>query len=195
MHDHRPTRLLAAVAALATATTIAACGVSSPSRSDTQANSNAASRSGPSTAPSSSTGGLSSASSSTLAFSRCMRANGVPNFPDLRHKGMLIEAAGQTLTVDGVSVNAPAFVAAKASCERYLPHEQASSTQAAQQRRRDLRFAKCMRSHGVPNFPDPRAAGSSGSNQVARLPAGIAQSPAFQTAAKACGGGPKGPIG
>jgi hypothetical protein len=124
-----------------------------------------------------------------------MRANGVPNFPDLRGKGMLIQASGQTLSVNGVSVNAPAFAAAKARCERYLPHEQASPAQAAQQRQRSLQFARCMRSHGVTNFPDPKIVSSSQGNQVARLPGINPQPPAFQTAAKACGGGPKGPFG
>jgi hypothetical protein len=130
-----------------------------------------------------------------------MRENGVPNFPDLHNNarsgsGMLIQASGQELTVNGVSVNAPAFVAAKTKCERYLPHQQATPAQAAQQHERDLTFAKCMRSHGVPNFADPSATNSSSNNQVARLPPGVnIGSPAFQTAAKACGGGPKGPIG
>ncbi|MGH2873376.1 MAG: hypothetical protein ACRDL5_13070, partial [Solirubrobacteraceae bacterium] len=133
---------------------------------------------------------------STVAFSRCMRANGVPNFPDLRGGGMLLEANGHSsLLVNGVTVNAPAFATARTKCQRYLPHQQAGPTQAAQQQQRDLKFAKCMRSHGVPNFPDPQVSSSSANNHVARLPAGIARSPAFQTAAKACGGGPKGPIG
>lgn len=50
-----------------------------------------------------------------------------------------------------------------------------------------LAFAKCMRSHAVPNFPD-------GPN----IPDGVAQSPAFQSAAAVCrsklqpGGGPHG---
>ncbi len=52
-----------------------------------------------------------------------------------------------------------------------------------------LAFANCMRSHGVPNFPD-------GPN----LPDTLAQSPAFRSAAQACrsklqpGGGPHGGI-
>jgi hypothetical protein len=122
-----------------------------------------------------------------------MRANGVPNFPDLSNNGMRIEANGQTLSVNGVSVNAPAFQAARQECQKYLPHQQATPTQAAQQRQRGLNFAKCMRSHGVPNFPDPKIISSSGGNHVAYLPGINLQAPAFQAAAKACGGGPKGP--
>jgi hypothetical protein len=50
-----------------------------------------------------------------------------------------------------------------------------------------------MRSHGVPGFPDPKVISSSGGNQRVYLSGVNPQSPAFQAAAKACGGGPKGP--
>ena len=56
-----------------------------------------------------------------------------------------------------------------------------------------LAFAECMRSHGVPNFPDPSAGGG------INLPDALEQSPAFQSAAAACrkrlsGGDPRGGI-
>jgi hypothetical protein len=122
-----------------------------------------------------------------------MRANGVPNFPDLAGHGMLIQGAAHTLTINGVSVHAPAFQAARGRCQKYLPSQQATPAQAAQQRQRGLRFANCMRSHGVPNFPDPKVLSSHDGNQQVYLPGINIQSPAFQSAAKACGGGPKGP--
>ncbi len=78
-------------------------------------------------------------------------------------------------------------------CERYMPRAQASQSQSAQQTQRGLQFARCMRSHGVPNFPDPKVITGTASNQEAYLPGIDPQSPAFQSAAKACGGGPKGP--
>lgn len=193
MHTHpntqrpRSARLLRTAAALVTATTIAACGSSTPNGSTPP--SGATTRTG-------ARASTNSSSRSTLAFSKCMRANGVPNFPDLGSNGMLIQGTGQTLAVNGVSVNAPAFQSARAQCQKYLPSQQATPAQAAQQRQRGLRFAKCMRSHGVPNFPDPQVLSGHGGNQVARL-TGISaaefNSPAFQAAAKACGGGPKGP--
>jgi hypothetical protein len=135
-----------------------------------------------------------SAARSELGFSKCMRANGVPNFPDLSNNGMRIEASpGQTLSINGVSINAPAFAAARQKCQKYLPHQQATPAQAAQQRQQGLEFSKCMRSHGVPNFPDPKVVSSAGGNRTVYLPGINFQSPAFQAAAKACGGGPKGP--
>jgi hypothetical protein len=122
-----------------------------------------------------------------------MRANGVPNFPDLSSNGMLTQGNGQTITVNGITVNAPVYIAARAKCDKYLRSIPASPTQAAQQQQRGLKFAKCMRNHGVPNFPDPKVEGRSGGNAVVYLPGVNLQSPAFRTAAIACGGGPKGP--
>jgi hypothetical protein len=188
MHNHlkqpsRAIRLFSAAAALAAATTIAACGSSAP------AGSTAASR----TSSSDSIGSSSNSTGSTLAFSSCMRANGVPNFPDLSNHGMLIQGNAQTVSVNGVSLNAPAFRTARAQCQKYLPAERANATQTARQSERGLEFAKCMRSHGVPKFPDPKVISTQGGNQQVYLPGVNPQSPAFEAAAKSCGFGPKGP--
>ncbi len=56
-----------------------------------------------------------------------------------------------------------------------------------------IKFADCMRSHGVPNLPDP--SGSGGGIQIAAGSGINPQSPAFQSAQSACqkllpGGGP-----
>jgi hypothetical protein len=133
--------------------------------------------------------------SSPVAFSKCMRANGVQDFPDLSSDRMLIEGSGQTMSVNGIPVNAPAFEAARQTCEKYMPHTTAPATaaQSAQATRRGLEFAKCMRSHGVPNFPDPKVVSRSGGSERVYLPGVNPQSPAVQMAAKACGFGPKGP--
>jgi hypothetical protein len=166
------------LAAVACAIAVAACGFSGKTGSS---------------GSSASTGSGSSSTGSTLTFSKCMRANGVPTFPDLSSSGMLIQGNAHTMSVNGVSVSAPAFLAARTDCQKYLPSAYASAAQTAQQRQRGLNFAKCMRSHGVPNFPDPKVISSSGGNQQVYLPGVNPQSPAFQAAAKACGGGPKGP--
>ena len=57
-----------------------------------------------------------SQASGPLAFSRCMRANGVPDFPDPSAGG----AAEFTLP-PGTSPEAPAFQAARAKCRNLLP--------------------------------------------------------------------------
>ncbi|HTX11948.1 MAG TPA: hypothetical protein VME22_25225 [Solirubrobacteraceae bacterium] len=131
--------------------------------------------------------------SGPLAFSKCMRANGVPGFPDLSSNGMRIGEHGQTVSVNGISVNASAFTVALPKCERYRQHTYGTPAQTAQQTHQALQFARCMRSHGVPNFPDPRVMAGADGNQVAYLPGVNIDAPAVQSAAKACGGGPKGP--
>jgi hypothetical protein len=162
---------------------IAGCGASSRSPSGATAGD----------AGSSASTGAGAYGSGPQAFSTCMRANGVPQFPDLSNDGMRIGARGQTVSVNGVSLNAPAFSAALQKCERYRQHTSASPAQTTEQTRKGLEFARCMRSHGVPNFPDPKAMPGVDGNSVASLPGVNIQSPAFQSAAKACGGGPKGP--
>jgi hypothetical protein len=122
-----------------------------------------------------------------------MRTHGLPNFPDLSSSGMLIQGNAHTISVNGVPLNAPAFLAARAECQKHLPSAYASAEQAAQQGQRGLNFAKCMSSHSVPNFPDPKVISSLGGSQRVYLPGVNPQSPAFQAAAKACGGGLKGP--
>jgi hypothetical protein len=48
---------------------------------------------------------------------------------------------------------------------------------------RQLKFAACMRSHGVPGFPDPTSSGQSISYTI---PGSVRESPQFATAARDC---------
>jgi hypothetical protein len=48
---------------------------------------------------------------------------------------------------------------------------------------RALAYSKCMRTHDVPNFPDPKINGNGVSVGVG---AGVANSPAYKTASRAC---------
>jgi hypothetical protein len=99
-------------------------------------------------------------SNSPLALSQCMRSHGVPNFPDPTKgpggEGMTISATpgSSTLTVDGIAFSGPAFQSAVRVCKLFggsgAPGAVPESTRLA-----ELAFARCMRSHGVPNFPDP----------------------------------------
>jgi hypothetical protein len=60
-----------------------------------------------------------------------------------------------------VNPNSPQFRAAMQACRRYLPPGPPPLSQAAQAEaaRAMLAFASCMRSHGVPAFPDPTSRG------------------------------------
>jgi hypothetical protein len=90
--------------------------------------------------------------------------------------------------VPALSLGALVCAVALAACgSSNSSHNAASVRQAA-----GIKFADCMRSHGVPNFPDP---GSGGGIQF-NAGSGIdPQSPAFRAAQNACfrllpGGGP-----
>jgi hypothetical protein len=60
------------------------------------------------------------------------------------------------MSVNGVSVNAPAFRSAMAKCHQYLPQPPAPpASQLAKIRVLMVTWAKCMRGHGLPGFGDP----------------------------------------
>jgi hypothetical protein len=94
-----------------------------------------------------------------LAFSQCMRSNGVPSFPD--PQGYVGGSA--KLTISKLGAGTPHFQAALAACNHLLPSRGSSSGESAQPLRTrladELSFARCMRSHGVSRFPDPTAQG------------------------------------
>jgi hypothetical protein len=94
-----------------------------------------------------------------------MRSHGVPNYPDPGSGGVLPKTSAQQLGVSNSQ-----FQAAQSACHHQLPNTGGSFQQHAQQCvladdcppalvQRMLTsgrtFAACMRSHGVPNWPDP----------------------------------------
>jgi hypothetical protein len=125
-----------------------------------------------------------------LAFSRCMRSHGVANFPDPPSGGQLrlqVQQTPNSTSVNGVEVNGPVFQSAMKACRSYLPNGgHPSAAQTAQAKARALAMSRCMRSHGVPNFPDPQF--RSGGVGIQLNGNGVnPNSPAFQAAQKACG--------
>lgn len=131
-----------------------------------------------------------------LAFARCMRAHGVPGFPDPSPRGGFVFPAGS-----GLDPRSPALRAAQASCRRFMPGTGMTGRPSAQWLAHMLTVARCMRGHGVPDFPDPRtsvppdpfADGFTGvisdiEGAILVFPSSIdMQSPAFVRAANACG--------
>jgi hypothetical protein len=141
--------------------------------------------------------------SQALAFSKCMRAHGVSNFPDPSTSG-----GGVQLSIgpsSGINPQAPAFQAAQQSCQHLMPNGGQPSAQAsAQAKARLIRTSECMRAHGITDFPDPQT-GSPPSNRAGyssvmgedgaflAIPSSInPQSPAFKQAAAACNLWPRG---
>jgi hypothetical protein len=78
----------------------------------------------------------------------------------------------------------PAFQAAQRSCRSLLPAgKTAGGSISPAVRTRVLRYAACIRSHGVPNYPDPTFNGNA--VNFGNL-SGIANSPQYQSALRAC---------
>ena len=96
------------------------------------------------------TGG-SERSSSAVAYSRCVRSHGVPDFPDPGSNGQIPNDAKRALREVSDSV----AKAATYACRNLNPAGQGSPTLTAQGQQDYLRAAACMRSHGLANFPDP----------------------------------------
>ena len=90
-----------------------------------------------------------------LKFARCMRANGLPNFPDPK----LGSDGGVGISLpDGVSPEKAEKVQQK--CRQYLPNGGEPPKLDPKELERQRQFAKCMRANGVPDFPDPQPNGS-----------------------------------
>jgi hypothetical protein len=142
-----------------------------------------------------------------LAFAHCLRSHGVPNFPDPTSSGQITH---EMLANAGIDPRQPTMLQAADVCvgvthglltkaavarfaaEQASPSSAGAPTQAEiQQGQRDaVRFAECVRSHGVPNFPDPTSP-----REFKLYIASSEGSPAFRSAETACqlvlpGGGP-----
>jgi hypothetical protein len=101
-------------------------------------------------------GSVASRESSALAYTHCMRTHGEPNMPEPSFRGGHISisiSAGS-----GVDPASPQFKAANNACRRLVPKtggRAVGNTITPAEQADYLRAAACMRSHGVPNFPDP----------------------------------------
>jgi hypothetical protein len=83
-------------------------------------------------------------------FGQCMRANGVPDFADPK-----INANGGTSIDIPEGTDPQKAQAAQEKCRQYTPNG-GEPQKLDPQRIEQLRtLAKCMRDHGVKNFPDP----------------------------------------
>ena len=106
-----------------------------------------------------------SANSQLVAYSQCMRSNGVPNFPDPAG-GVPPKVSAQELGVSSSQLQV-----AQGACQHLLPTTGGSLNGSSLQQcylagvcpqalvqqalSAGREFASCMRSHGVPNWPDP----------------------------------------
>jgi hypothetical protein len=138
---------------------------------------------GSSTTSASTESSMSTAYHKALAYAQCIRAHGVPDYPDPNSQGQFIIQNGSS----DFPTESPAIAnAAGKACRSLIPPSLAQgpssgSTGQGSGTANALKFSECMRSHGVPNFPDPA------SNGQFTLPPGMnTQSAQFQKASKAC---------
>jgi hypothetical protein len=113
-----------------------------------------------------------------LAFSACIRAHGVPHFPDPQPGGGFARAA-----LNAVDENSPRFQSADSSCRSLgiasgFDHAPGYLAKHVQQ---EIAQSECMRKHGVPNMPLPDAQG-----QIVFPPGLTPRSPGFQAAQRHC---------
>lgn len=110
-----------------------------------------------------------------LAYTQCMRENGVPvDDPD---------GSGRIILDDGVQ-NDPDYAAAHIACEEHLIQGQSRSGggMTAEQRQQLLDFAACMRENGI-DMPDPDFSGGGGSIPLGNIDPG---DPEVRRAADQC---------
>jgi hypothetical protein len=133
----------------------------------------------PSSAGSSDTAGPVSsqtAGAAAVAFSHCMRSHGVPAFPDPASRGGVPKVTPQQ-----AGVSHARFQAAQRACARLLQPSQARVPQIMTGL---LNFARCMRSHGIPNWPDPTT--DRNGQPVFDIPGIAPDSPRVSNTADAC---------
>jgi hypothetical protein len=126
-----------------------------------------------------------------VAFAQCIRSHGVPDFPEPTEGRLLIKGNSK----NGLNPGSPQFRAAMKACHSLAPAPKISPQQSAAVQAQALKFSACMRSHGVPNFPDPKFEGGGVQLQLKRSSGIDPQSSRFQAAQKACQGDMPGPKG
>ncbi len=157
--------LVICLSALALAATVAACGGSSSS------NASGATATG-------------SQFQARVNLAKCARAHGI-NIPDPSPGGGPGQGIGRVLRQYSQSQ----IQTALQSCRQYLakafPQFNLSPAQRAQFQQQLVKFAECMRSHGV-NIPDPQANSGGGFGFRQAFRSIDRNSPAFKTALEAC---------
>jgi hypothetical protein len=117
---------------------------------------------------------------SALDYAACMRSHGVPDFPDPNSQG--------TFTFTGrLNASSPQYQKANDTCKDLLPAGdggQISSTQSQRLESYGLQYAKCMRSHGLSDFPDPKQMSNGSINLSA--PGIDTNSPQYKAAGQTC---------
>lgn len=108
-----------------------------------------------------------------VEYSKCMRANGIKEFPDPE-----TDPGGGVGFSTNIDPDDPKYKAADGKCKSLLPAEPAANDPQARQEA--VKLAGCMRSNGVSNFPDPDGKGVFHLKDVDR------EAPQYRTAMETC---------
>jgi len=120
-----------------------------------------------------------------LAYATCVRAHGIPDFPDPTVQD---SATRKSITFLGPAVDSssPRFKSAGKVCRKQTGFEVGTPAALQALMANDLKAAECMRAQGITNFPDPVDNGRS-IRVGPRRGSGIAtHSARFQSAQSAC---------
>jgi hypothetical protein len=156
--------LLVAPAVIGLAVITAACGGGSPraavaslGTTTTTVPTTAAATGG--SAPGPSATGASAPGGALVQYARCMHSHGVPSFPQpgsLAAPGAIRDFKGEIVRAVGSLGSSPRFHAAQRACAKYYGPTPAPAPQVSpQEMRKLLAVSRCMRAHGVTDFPDP----------------------------------------
>ena len=131
----------------------AGCGSSASSKTGTAGSTGTASSASSTGTTSPGSGTASSGANTKLTardkavkFAECIRAHGVSDFPDPDAKNQFQY---------GVSVSPAVWKQATTACKDLQPPGTLSGKRTPKQQSASLRFAQCVRDHGVKDFPDP----------------------------------------
>ena len=103
---------------------------------------------------------LSGVAAKALAYSKCMRSQGISDYPDPTissnggHTSVGIKIGAHAGSSSDLNPNNPRYQAAGRACQSLQPGGQQGPA-SAQELAADVKFAACMRSHGFPAWPDP----------------------------------------
>ena len=116
-----------------------------------------------------------------VRYADCMSSHGVSNFPDPSPGG------GFDLRALGAEAGSPTFLAAQTACAKLQPGGSARPAPfTGEQEQQMVAKADCIRTHGVPNLPDPTTVGPGTFGEPYLPPGWNLEAPAVVKAMKAC---------
>jgi hypothetical protein len=95
-----------------------------------------------------------------LEFTQCMRSRGVSGFPEPIARSSVPPGGGNHFLGNGPNpATSPTFQAAERACRKYAVATKVTPAGAAEVQAEMLKYAQCMRTQGVIDFPEPSANG------------------------------------